>query len=97
MSETLQRLHAIVYGRVQGVSFRHYTTQKAYSMNIYGWVMNTRDKTVEVIAEGTRDKLEILLDFLNEGSPAARVERVDYEWQQASGEFTSFKTKYNTS
>lgn len=96
MSETLKRLHAIIHGRVQGVSFRHYTTQKAYNLAIHGWVMNKQDRTVEVIAEGTQEALEELLAFLHEGSPAANVERVDYKWYEATGEFTSFKTRYNT-
>ena len=95
MNEALKNLHAIVYGRVQGVSFRHYTIQKAYSLDIHGWVMNKRDGTVEVIAEGTENALTQLLDFLHQGSPAAKVERVEHEWREATGEFTNFKTRYN--
>jgi acylphosphatase len=95
MSNTNQRLHAIVYGMVQGVSFRYYTTRKANELAITGWVMNRRDgRSVEVMAEGERDKLDQLHEWLHEGSPDAQVERVEAEWETATGEFTAFRTRY---
>src|SRR5215207_599263 len=93
MADT-ERLHAIVQGIVQGVSFRHYTTQKARELKLTGWVMNRRDETVEVVAEGSRESLEALHSWLHEGSPEAVVDRVDATWQTATGEFTGFRTTY---
>jgi acylphosphatase len=94
MPDTNERLHAIVHGIVQGVSFRHYTTQKAREMKLTGWVMNRRDETVEVVAEGTRENLEALHNWLHEGSPEAVVDRVDATWETATGEYTGFRTTY---
>jgi acylphosphatase len=94
MADTNERLHAIVHGIVQGVSFRHYTTQKARELKLTGWVMNHRDRTVEVVAEGNRENLEALHSWLHEGSPEAVVDRVDATWQTATGEFTGFRTTY---
>ena len=94
MSETNQRLHAIVHGKVQGVSFRHYTTEKARELKLTGWVMNRRDRTVEVVAEGSRENLEALRTWLHQGSPEADVERVDATWDDATGEFKGFRTTY---
>jgi acylphosphatase len=90
----MQRLHAIISGRVQGVSFRYYTTQTARRLDVVGWVKNLRDGTVEVVAEGEKSALEQLLHFLHEGPPAARVNNVDVDWQSATNEFSIFKTAY---
>ena len=90
----MQRLHAIVSGRVQGVSFRYYTAQTARQLNIVGWVKNLPDRTVEVVAEGEKSALEQLLDFLRKGPPSARVTHVDVNWQPATKEFSTFRTAY---
>lgn len=85
-----ERLHAIVYGRVQGVSFRYYTTRAASDLGVHGWVRNRADGSVEVVAEAERPALERLLAWLHEGSPSADVEKVEAEWLAATGEFSSF-------
>ena len=94
MNPNLERLSAIVAGRVQGVSFRYYTVLQAQELGITGWVRNLPDRTVEVCAEGVRAKLEELLKFLHSGSPAAQVTQVTVDWQTATGEFVGFKTRY---
>lgn len=97
MTETTSseaRVHARVYGRVQGVNFRYYTTRTARRLALTGWVANRRDGTVETIAEGDRSDLEELVDFLHRGSPAARVDEVDVEWESPTGEFEGFRVRY---
>ncbi len=84
------RLHARIYGLVQGVYFRDSTRQKAESLHIVGWARNARDGSVEVMAEGSRSDLESLLSFLRVGPPSARVQRVETGWAEATGEFTAF-------
>jgi len=97
MSDTNQRLHAIVHGRVQGVSFRYYTNLKARELGIVGWVLNRNDGTVEVMAEGSQADLQALKTWLHTGSPSARVERVESNFSEATGEFNEFKTVYRSS
>ena len=87
------RLHAIVHGRVQGVGFRFFTMQSAWALELTGWVRNRFDGTVEVIAEGNRPKLEILLDEIKKGPTSASVNSVDAEWLPFIGEFTGFDPK----
>ena len=91
MSQSTQRLHAIVYGIVQGVNFRYYTTLRAQALDLTGWVRNRPDGTVEVSAEGSRAALEQLLAFLREGPGPAHVDRVDAEWVKSTGQFTRFQ------
>ncbi|MEL7435376.1 MAG: acylphosphatase [Chloroflexota bacterium] len=94
MNEANKRLHAIVSGRVQGVSFRYHTTLEAERLGITGWVYNRADRTVEVVAEGDEDALKALETWLHEGSPAADVTGVEANWSEATGEFEIFKTVY---
>lgn len=88
------RLHAVVEGRVQGVNFRYYTVRTARRLGVTGWVANRWDGTVETVAEGPRAALESFLAFLHEGSPAAHVTRVNFRWEQPTGEFTDFTVRY---
>lgn len=94
MSNEIKRLHAIVSGRVQGVSFRYYTTLKATELALVGWVHNRNDGKVEVVAEGNQTALEALETWLHEGSPHAKVETVEAAWGDATGEFETFETVY---
>jgi len=94
MSETIARLHAHVHGRVQGVNFRHYTQVEARRLEVVGWVTNRLDRSVEVVAEGEKKDLKKLLNFLHQGPPSARVERVEHTWTEATGEFKNFRVKF---
>ncbi len=93
MNSTMQRLHAIVYGRVQGVNFRYYTVGKANELGLTGWVRNKWDGTVEVVAEGPSQALQEFYRWLFRGSPSARVDDVKAEWSEATGEFHDFRVR----
>ena len=88
-----KQLTAIVHGYVQGVSFRYYTHRTANRLGVTGWVANQLDGTVKVVAEGDEAILQVLLDFLQEGSPAARVQRVDVSWAEATKAFPNFSVR----
>jgi acylphosphatase len=92
-TQSTERLHAIVEGSVQGVNFRYYTSRRARSLGLTGWVANRADGSVEVVAEGERADLEKLLDFLHDGPPSAMVSRVTGQWQAAHGEFDDFSIR----
>jgi acylphosphatase len=57
-------------------------------------VRNRYDGSVEVLAEGPRSYLEVLVDALQQGPRAARVSNVRTEWQAAEGVFSEFKIRY---
>jgi len=76
------RLEATVHGLVQGVFFRHFTRLTALQYQLTGTVTNQPDGTVFVVAEGPRDDLNKLLDWLKHGPELARVDRVDTKWGQ---------------
>jgi acylphosphatase len=88
------RLHAIVHGRVQGVSFRYYTQRRAEELGLSGFVRNLWDGNVEVVAEGQRPAVEKLLAFLRVGPRAAFVTQVDTRWPAPTDEFDRFEVRY---
>lgn len=87
------RLHASVEGRVQGVGFRNFVQITASDSGVTGWVRNRWDGTVEVAAEGDRDRLEKLLAALRRGPRSAYVSNVSVQWEDASGEFKDFRVR----
>ena len=76
------RLEAHVHGLVQGVFFRHFTQITAGKLELTGSVANQPDGTVLVIAEGSQDNVDKLLEWLKHGPELARVDHVDVEWVQ---------------
>ncbi len=67
----------IVRGRVQGVGFRWYVEHEARALGVSGWVRNTADGAVEVLAAGEGAQLAALKSKLASGPRAARVEDVE--------------------
>lgn len=90
----MKRVRLLISGLVQGVFFRHGTKEKAQSLNLTGWVRNTEEGGVEVVAEGAKENLEELIKWCREGPPGAQVKKVEVEWQEATGEFGSFEIRY---
>ena len=90
----LASLRAVVRGRVQGVFFRAFVESCALELKLVGDVRNRPDGTVEVKAEGEREKLDKLLKNLQDGPPVARVDDVAVEWGEYTGEFTAFTVNY---
>jgi len=91
----LASVHAIVYGRVQGVYFRAFSLRQARELGLTGYVRNLPDwNAVEVQAEGERNKLERLIDYLKVGPPGARVERVEANWSEHTGSYPNFSVRY---
>jgi len=69
-------LHAWVSGKVQGVFFRVETQKRATELGLRGWVRNTDDDRVEVMACGEEDAVNRLKAWLSQGPARARVSDV---------------------
>jgi acylphosphatase len=94
MSGEQARLEAVVHGYVQGVGFRWRTREVARRLGLRGHVRNRADRTVEVVAEGSRRALEDLLAFLEVGPSASSVRHVDATWGTAGGRYSSFEVRF---
>jgi len=89
------RRHWSVEGHVQGVWFRESTRQAAERIGgVSGWVKNTRDGRVEVLADASDDGLDALSVFLAEGSSLSRVERVtETEMPEGDAPLSGFRIR----
>jgi len=91
----MAHLSATVYGRVQGVLFRSFAQNVARNLGLKGYTRNlTSGNAVEVQAEGDKQQLEKLVEYLKIGPSSARVERVEVDWSGYSGRFTDFDIRY---
>jgi acylphosphatase len=79
--------HYLVKGRVQGVGFRWFVHREAAALELNGWVRNTEEGHVEVVAAGDADALADLGRVLRRGSRGSRVDAVlESELDEKEGE-----------
>jgi len=69
-------LHFLIQGRVQGVGFRWFVQREAGELDLRGWVRNTEDGEVEVVATGSETDLAELRASLRRGPRGSRVDRL---------------------
>ncbi|NVJ49534.1 MAG: acylphosphatase [Gammaproteobacteria bacterium] len=86
----MEQLHAVISGRVQGVWYRASTQQKAQSLELVGWVRNLSDGRVELLAQGPRESLEVLLAWCYTGPENALVSAIDFDYQRVTERADSF-------
>lgn len=80
-----------IYGRVQGVFFRHTARIRAAELGLTGWARNEADGSVTAVAEGGEAALNQFLEWCRKGPLLARVEKTEVEWKEATGEFRRFE------
>ncbi len=69
-------IHFLIKGRVQGVGFRWFVHREASELELHGWVRNTEDGDVEIVAAGTPEDLTDLRASVKRGPRGSRVDRV---------------------
>ena len=79
------RRRVIVHGDVQGVFFRDTTRKWALEHELAGWVRNRDDGTVEVVLEGTADRMDRVLGMLELGPREAKVDRLEVTEEHPTG------------
>ncbi|HEY3188867.1 MAG TPA: acylphosphatase [Solirubrobacteraceae bacterium] len=79
------RRRIVVRGRVQGVFFRDTTRRRAEALGVAGSARNRDDGAVEVVAEGSVEAVERLVEFLREGPRRAEVSGVDVSEEEPRG------------
>lgn len=89
----MRRVRILISGKVVGVGFRLSTAFLARRLGIAGWVRNTKNEKVEILAEGPKEKLKKLVEWTHQGPPMARMERIEVKWSMAKLEFENFEIK----
>jgi acylphosphatase len=68
-----------IRGRVQGVGYRYWAVGQARALGLRGWVRNRADGSVEAVAAGPRDALDLFIAACHRGPRGARVDSLDVE------------------
>jgi acylphosphatase len=90
-----RRLIARFEGRVQGVGFRYTAVMLAERLGgITGYVMNTMNGDVEMVAEGPEERLLELLQQIQRSQLGHFITRLDQQWVSAKGEFAHFDVRF---
>ena len=89
----MKRIHLVIHGRVQGVFFRVSAIEQAQRLGLSGWVRNTDDGAVEIVAEGEESALQALRKWSRQGPPSAHVQQVEDIKEDATGEFRGFHAR----
>jgi len=94
MSEATVSVRLRILGRVQGVWYRGWATDRARDLGLSGWVRNRRDGSVEALLCGSESRVRAMIEQCRDGPPAARVERVIEEpvEERVGGKFRQLPT-----
>jgi len=84
------RAEILVNGMVQGVGYRKNTKRRARKLNLTGRVWNNQDGTVQIIAQGTKDNLQQLLEWSRKGQYGALVTNVDSKYSEIGEVYDDF-------
>ncbi len=76
------RAHALLRltGIVQGVNLRTAIKQRAANLSIVGYVKNSPDGSVEVVAEGEQQNVKELIAWIKSSPGASHIENVETQW-----------------
>jgi acylphosphatase len=84
-----------ISGKVQGVAFRYYMSDKAHELNLSGWVRNRSDGTVEAFCQGNEDSVEIMAKWCRLGPPNAGVDHLEITQMQPDSTVKGFRIRPN--
>ena len=77
MIQNIERYEIIISGHVQGVGFRYFVYTKATELGLDGYTKNLPDGKVETIAEGPSERLNKLLEYLEQGHSYSYIDNVE--------------------
>ena len=89
------RAHVFYSGRVQGVGFRYTAEKLAMELDLTGWVKNLPDGRVEMVCEGPREKIELLLNHIRQCQLGSHIRRTDCLWESCKNEFDDFRVEFH--
>ena len=69
----METVNLLIKGKVQGVFYRASARDKAVELGITGWVKNTPDGNVEIVASGDKESLEKFIEWCHKGPSRALV------------------------
>jgi acylphosphatase len=80
-----------VSGIVQGVGFRYFAYRTAHKLALNGYVKNKNDGSVEIVAEGDKNKLLKLIEELRIGPPGSAIDSFRINWEDSKNDLNEFR------
>jgi len=87
----MKRFVATARGRVQRVGYREHVYNETFERNISGYVKNLDNGEVEIVAEGSEEDLQDLIDEINIIRRPIAVRSFTVRWEEATGEYADFE------
>ena len=70
-------IHLVISGKVQGVFYRASAKEQAEKLKLNGWVKNTKEGNVEVLASGSEENLKKFTEWCKNGPDGAYITNVE--------------------
>ncbi|MDP1729218.1 MAG: acylphosphatase [archaeon] len=86
----MKTIRAKISGTVQGVFFRKFIADEAKKIGLKGHIRNLETGEVEVVAEGSPEKVDSIIACCKKGAPHSVVKKVDVQEMNHIG-FDDFK------
>jgi acylphosphatase len=83
-------IHLLIKGKVQGVYYRASAKEVADRLHLSGWIKNTREGHVEVLASGHKEDLRRFVEWCKQGPERAVVSEVIEHEAAAQASMTGF-------
>ena len=84
----------LVSGKVQGVWYRKFVSERAKKKGFKGYVRNLDDGRVEAVANiENNERLDEFVEILKEGSPYSVVENIEF-YEIPEIKFDTFEIRY---
>jgi acylphosphatase len=87
-------LRIVVRGMVQGVGFRWWAVREASRLGLSGFVRNLADGSVELVASGSGEALDLFEDLCRSGPRGAMVSGIEVS-RVADGTWDGFRVVHS--
>ncbi len=81
----------IIKGEVQKAGYRDFIHEQAFNLELVGNARNLNDRTVKVVCEGDKKKIEKFIESINIIEYPVRVKGIESRYSQPTGEFETFE------
>ena len=69
-------VHISVYGEVQGTGFRSWSEEQAQKFSLSGWARKASDGSIEIFAQGEKEKINDFVSSCWDGPNMAFIDEV---------------------
>ncbi len=82
--------HALFEGNVQMVGFRFSLREQADKEGIVGYAQNNRDGSVELVIQGSAEKLDEFIEYIQQGALSGNVDKIFWYYRKQTENYSEF-------